>query len=323
MSANKDKAAKIIIDTDPGIDDAMAVHLAFADARLELLALTSIFGNVFTDQATRNALALVEQAGSRIPVAAGALHPRTQTPNIPSHYVHGKEGLGALPAPTPKAQPDPREAAHLLSEMCRQQSGEIILCPVGPLTNIAALLDADPDIAAHVKKLVIMGGAVWCPGNVTQVAEANIWNDPHAADRVFAADWDIDLIGLDVTQKVTCVQADFEGLRQTSPEIGGFLADITSFYIDFYHSVVGQHICMMHDPSAVIAITDRDAFEFRQAPLRVICEGEEIGQTVAETQSGRRPVNVAVGVDSARVRKIFLDICAQADTIRNKRIAAT
>jgi inosine-uridine nucleoside N-ribohydrolase len=80
---------------------------------------------------------------------------------------------------------------------------------------------------------------------------------------------------------------------------------------------------MMHDPSAVIAITDRDAFEFRQAPLRVICEGDEIGQTVAETQSGRRPVNVAVGVDSARVRKIFLDICAQADTIRNKRIAAT
>ena len=92
MSANKDKAAKIIIDTDPGIDDAMAIHLAFADARLELLALTSVFGNVFTDQATRNALALVEQAGSRIPVAAGAMRPRTQTPNTPSHYVHGKEG---------------------------------------------------------------------------------------------------------------------------------------------------------------------------------------------------------------------------------------
>ena len=238
VSANKDKVVKIIIDTDPGIDDAMAIHLAFANARLELLALTSVFGNVFTEQATRNSLALVEQAGSSIPVATGAVRPRTQTPNAPSHYVHGKEGFGALPAPTPKAQPDPREAVHLLSEMCRQQSGEIILCTLGPLTNIAALLDADPDIEGHVKKLVIMGGAVWCPGNVTQAAEANIWNDPHAADRVFAADWDIDLIGLDVTQKVTCVQDDFEGLRQTSPEIGGFLANITSFYIDFYQSLL-------------------------------------------------------------------------------------
>ena len=323
MSVNKDKTDKIIIDTDPGIDDAMAIHLAFADARLEVLALTSVFGNVFTEQATRNALALVEHAGSTIPVAAGAARPRSQTPNAPSHYVHGKEGFGNLSAPRPKAQPDPREAPQLLSQMCRQHSGEIILCPVGPLTNIAALLDADPDIAAHVKKLVIMGGAVWCPGNVTNVAEANIWNDPHAADRVFAADWDIDLIGLDVTQKVTCVQDDFEGLRQTSPDIGGFLADITSFYIDFYHSVVGQHVCMMHDPSAVIAVTDRDAFEFREAPLRVVCEGDEIGRTIADMQCGRRPVNVAVGVNSARVRKIFLDICAQADTMRNRRIAAS
>lgn len=319
-------ADKIIIDTDPGIDDAMAIHLAFADPRLELIGLSSVFGNVFTHQATRNALSLVEQAGSSIPVAAGADHPRKQPANAPSHYVHGKEGFGHLPAPTPKAQPDQREAAIFLSEMCRQHPGEVVLCPVGPLTNIAALLDYDPQIIHYVKKLVIMGGAVWCPGNVTAFAEANIWNDPHAADHVFAADWEIDLIGLDVTQKVTCVQDDFESLRIPSPDIGGFLADITDFYIDFYHSVVGQHVCMMHDPSAVIAITDRDVFEFRQAPLHVVCDGDEIGRTIAETAItavGRRPVNVAVGVKSERLRKIFLDICAQADTMRDKRISAS
>jgi len=314
---------KIIIDTDPGIDDAMAIHLAFADPRLRLLGLTSIFGNVFTHQATRNALYLAEQAGSTIPVAQGALRPRVQDANKPSHYVHGDEGFGTLPAPSPGRQPDPREAAVFLSETCRQYPGEVILCPVGPLTNIAALLDYDPEITKFVKKLVIMGGAVWCPGNVTGFAEANIWNDPHAADTVFAADWEIDLIGLDVTQTITCVQDDFDSLRGSAPDIGGFLADITKFYIDFYHSVGGIYHCMMHDPSAVIAITDRDAFSFRASPIKVVCEGEEIGRTIADTGAGRRAVNVAISADIARVRKIFLDICAQADTIRDSRISST
>lgn len=315
-------AQKIIIDTDPGIDDAMAIHYAFADPRLELLGLTSIFGNVFTEQATRNALSLVEQAGSSIPVAAGASGPRIQPANLPSHYVHGDEGFGSLPAPKPVSLADPRAAAVFLSETCRKYPGEVILCPVGPLTNIAALLDYDPHITAYVKKVVVMGGAVWAKGNVTPFAEANIWNDPHAADCVFAADWEVDLIGLDVTQKVTCVQEDFEGLRKTAPDIGGFLADITEFYIRFYHSVVGKHICMMHDPSAVIAIPDRQAFGFRQTPLKVICEGEEIGRTVADEQSDRRLVNVAITVDSNVIRKKFLDICAQADKIRDDRIKA-
>ena len=212
-------ADKIIIDTDPGIDDAMAIHLAFADPRLELMGLSSIFGNVFTHQATRNALSLVEQAGSTIPVAAGATHPRQQPANDPSHYVHGKKGFGALAAPSP-ALCQINEAAIFYLKCAA--SIQRILCPVGPLTNIAALLDYDPEITDYVNKLVIMGGAVWCPGNVTAFAEANIWNDPHAADHVFAADWEIDLIGLDVTQKVACVQDDFESLRIRSPDIGGF-----------------------------------------------------------------------------------------------------
>ena len=214
-SADRAAAHKLIIDTDPGIDDAMAIHYACADSRIELVGLTTIFGNVFIHQATRNALFLLEQAGYDADVAEGAEHPIIMTPNPPSHYVHGDEGLGDLSAPDVSEQADSRPAWAYISEMCRQFPGEIVLCPVGPLTNIARLLEHDPDIVCYVRKLVIMGGAVWVPGNVTDYAEANIWNDPHAADMVFAADWDIDLIGLDVTQKIACDAKDFDQIAGT------------------------------------------------------------------------------------------------------------
>ncbi len=135
---------------------------------------------------------------------------------------------------------------------------------VGPLTNIARLAREKPDIVSLVKRVVIMGGAVWADGNVTPHAEANIWNDPHAADIVFSADWEIDLIGLDVTQKITCTQAVFDMLASHAPEIGGFLAQISEFYIKFYHSVQNRYVCVMHDPTALVAITDRTLFTFKK-----------------------------------------------------------
>ena len=192
---------KLIIDTDPGIDDAMAIHYAFAHPDIEVLALTTVFGNVWVEQATRNALVLAEQAHYPCLVAEGAARPITMPANDPSHYVHGDEGFGDLPAMMPKGKADLRPAHEVIADLCRQYPQEIVLAPVGPLTNIARLLDYDPEITSYVKKLVIMGGAVFCNGNVTDYAEANIWNDPHAADQVFAADWPIELIGLDITQK--------------------------------------------------------------------------------------------------------------------------
>ena len=224
---------KLIIDTDPGIDDAMAIHYAFAHPDLEVLALTSVFGNVWVEQATRNALILAEQAHYPCCVAEGAGQPLVMAPNDPSHYVHGDEGFGDLPALTPETSADPRPAPVVIAELCRRYPGEIVLAPVGPLTNIARLLEHDPEITRYVKKLVIMGGAVFCPGNVTPVAEANIWNDPHAADRVFAADWPIELIGLDITQNIKCTPDDFQRLAEAAPDIGGFIHQISKFYINF------------------------------------------------------------------------------------------
>ncbi|XDZ64874.1 nucleoside hydrolase [Alphaproteobacteria bacterium LSUCC0684] len=314
-------AQKIIIDTDPGIDDAMAIHYAFADKRLEVLGLTTIFGNVYVEQATRNALYLAEQAAYPAVVAAGAERPISMMMNPPSHYVHGDEGFGHMPAVKPSRAPDPRPAHIYLSETCRAHSGEVILCPVGPLTNIARLLDYDPGIVEHVNKLVIMGGAVECKGNVTPYAEANIWNDPHAADKVFAAGWDIDLIGLDITQTITCNAGHFQALAGEAPEIGGFLENITAFYIDFYHGVVGEHVCLMHDPTAVIAITNPELITFKAMPIEVITEGERIGQTI-RAASGRHPVRVAMNADIADVRETFLDICRESDRMKSLRMKA-
>jgi inosine-uridine nucleoside N-ribohydrolase len=236
--------------------------------------------------------------------------------NAPSHYVHGDEGFGNFPAITPSRSADPRPAHVFLADTIRAFPGEVILCPIGPLTNIARLLEHDPAIAKLVKKVVIMGGAVDCPGNVTPYAEANIWNDPHAADIVFSADWDMELIGLDVTSHISCDAGDFKTLASQSPDIGGFLDHISQFYITFYHGVIGRHVCLMHDPSAVIIITNRAVFDYESIPLEVVCSGEQIGATI-RTGKTRRLVKVAKQVNATNVRKIFLDICSQCDKINS------
>ena len=317
-------AQKIIIDTDPGVDDAMAIHLAFADPRLEVVGLTSVFGNVWVEQATRNALYLAEMAHYDCDVAAGASKPLHIVPNDPSHFVHGDEGFGDLPAQSPKKPADTRQAHIYLSETIRAHSGEIILCPVGPLTNIAKLLEYDPEIVAHVQKVVIMGGSGYAPGNVTAFAEANIWNDPHAADIVFAANWTVEMIGLDVTTKVECSPEDFVDLAKAAPDIGGFIKESANFYIRFYESVIGRKVCLMHDPSAIIAITDPDFFTYDSVPVSVIVEGEEIGRTMPMPKSdypdlNRPDVRIATGVNAKAVREAYLSLSAQMDSAAKAR----
>ncbi len=308
---------KIIIDTDPGVDDAMAIHYAFAHGGLEVLGMTSIFGNVWVEQATRNALFLAEQAHYKTAVAEGAKKPLSITPNPPSHHVHGAEGFGRMPAPKPQAVADPRPAHVFISEMCRKYPNEVVLVPVGPLTNIANLLKYDPEITQFVKRVVIMGGAVKCGGNVTPHAEANIWNDPHAADAVFAADWPVNLIGLDVTTDIRCGRADFRAIADKAPKIGNFIYDVSDFYIDFYETVIGEAVCLMHDPSAIIAITHPDLFEFEAIPLSVTTEGEMVGKI--NSVSARPAVHVAIKADSEKVKEVFMAVCSNSDAMVQKR----
>ena len=314
-------AQKIIIDTDPGIDDAMAIHMALADPRLEIVGMTTVFGNVTTAQATRNALHLADMAAHPAAVAGGATKPRLRDAAPPADFVHGPDGFGDLPAPAPGGRADDRGAAAFLCESCAAAPGEIIICAVGPLTNLAAALDHDPAIAENVGRVVVMGGSAAWHGNVTACAEANIWNDPHAADRVFAADWHVTMVGLDVTEKTQCTPADFAAIAAAAPRIGGFLESATGFYFDFHEAKLGRRICFMHDPSAVIVITDPDLFGFEGAPITVTCEGDEIGRTVLEG-NGRREVAIATEVDSKAVRRRFLDTVMTADERAAARKAA-
>ena len=172
---------KLIIDTDPGIDDAMAIFYAAAAPDIELLGLTTIFGNVTTKMATRNALRLLESADLDLPVAHGAEKPLVLPPFEPSAHVHGDEGFGDIPAAEPKGQAVAEDAADFLIRMAREHKGELVLCPVGPLTNIALAVQRDPEFVKNCKRIVIMGGSLEAGGNITPHAEANIYHDPHAA----------------------------------------------------------------------------------------------------------------------------------------------
>lgn len=294
----------IIIDTDPGVDDAMAILYALAEPAVELIGLTSVYGNVNGALAAANALRLVELAEADIPVAMGASAPRVQAPVGDATHVHGDTGFGTVQLPEPTRRPDPRPAPQFLAESCAARPGEVTIVAVGPLTNLAAALDAAPEIVETVRAVVVMGGAVRRGGNVTPHAEANIWQDPHAAERVFAAAWPLTLVGLDVTERITCTAADLAPMVVASPNTGGFLAKAAEFYFDFHRETAGIEGCHLHDPAAVIAAHAPELFTRAAMPLAVTLSGEEVGRT-QEAATGQ-PSDVCLDADIEGVRARFL-----------------
>jgi inosine-uridine nucleoside N-ribohydrolase len=306
---------RLIIDTDPGVDDAMAILYAAAHPGLELIGLSTVFGNVPVATATRNALFLAEMAGLAIPVAEGAAAPLVRP--LPPHpaFIHGVEGFGALPPVRPAGRADPRPAARYLAETAAAHPGEVTICAIGPLTNLAAALALDPALAGNVARVVVMGGAVACPGNVNAEAEANIFCDPHAAAAVLEAGWPVTLVGLDITRQVKCTASDFAALARAAPVTGGFLDRAVQLYLDFHRQRHGIDGCTMHDPTAVIEITDPGLFETRAAPVAVTLEGAAAGRTRFATAGPA--VRVCMGVDAAAVRARFLEVTGNADTCRD------
>ena len=290
---------KIIIDTDPGIDDAQALCYAMAHPQLELLALTTIFGNVSVELATQNALQLCELTGSTALVAQGEHQPLQIKPHPVADFVHGKNGFGNVDLPPPARQADSRSAAELIVEIVRQHPGEVSLVPIGPLTNIAQALQLAPDIAELAAEVIIMGGAVEVAGNVSPYAEANIWNDPHAAKQVLDAKWPVTLHGLDVTHQVIFSPEFLDTLAQQSPQCGGFLRDASQFYVDFYQSRNGFNGCCPHDLLAICYAANPQWYTTRTSNFSVTTEGEEIGRTTAiADKPGNKRYATAVDVDS-------------------------
>ena len=304
---------KLIIDTDPGIDDAMAIFYAAAAPDIDLLGLTTVYGNVPVGQATRNALRLLQEVGLDIPVAPGADRPRILPPHRFATHIHGDNGLGDIPEAAPRARPDRRDAIQFITQTVSERPGEVTICAIGPLTNIAAALDADATLARKIRQIVVMGGSIDAGGNITDHAEANIYHDPHAAEAVFASGARIMMVGLDVTHKVLCSPSDFSNIAKNAPRLGGLLQDMSHFYIAFYESVGKFDGCSLHDPSAVIACTHDHLFKTLSTPVRVALDGETRGRTTAGAERGRPAINVAVGVDAVRVKAVFEDHLARLD----------
>lgn len=311
---------KIIIDTDPGIDDAQAIAFAVAHPDIELLGLTTVFGNASIDVTTKNALFILEQFGlPLLPVAKGAAKPLRQKPYPAPDFVHGEDGLGNLELPPAMASQIEETAAEFIVRSSVEQPGEISLVAIGPLTNIAQAVALDPQLPSRVKQLVIMGGSLDHPGNVTPLAEANFFNDPHAADEVLAHDWPVTVIGLDVTMQTLLYEQDLAEIRDQSGAVGQFLWDSGQFYLDFYASTLSpedpsKRRCAMHDASALVYLVAPDLFKLVSGPARVINEGMASGQLSVDQRkipymldhwSARPDCSVALDVASQDVINLF------------------
>lgn len=314
-------AEKIIIDTDPGIDDAMAIFFAFQSPDLDVLGLTSVFGNVPVTMAARNALTLCEIADVDIPVCLGMKHPWVGPESKYAHFVHGEDGFGNINHPSSERELDPRSSAQFIIDTAKQYPGEVTLVAIGPLTNVAQALKLEPELPKLLKGVVIMGGAAQVPGNVTPVAEANIWNDPYAADIVFSADWPMTMIGLDVTYAVSYSQEYLSKMAEVNPSMGGFVQKAAQFYTKFYSEVFQnseEEVCYFHDAMALAYVIDPSLFDIKQGRFRVATDPLCFGQTtfapldkmMAPLWESAPVMQAALAVDSERLKALFMDTYA-------------
>jgi uridine nucleosidase len=310
------EARRIIIDTDPGIDDAMAIFYALSSPEVDVVGLTTIFGNARTETSTYNALALLGLAGrSDIPVARGADAPLVAPFAGPADFVHGTDGQGNAGIAVPTAQPIDQDAAHFIVRMVMASPGEITLVPVGPLTNIALAMQLEPRLTENVREIVLMGGNAFTHGNATPAAEANIHNDPEAADIVFGASCPITMAGLDVTEKVQMTREDLARIGRMGNPRADQLARILPFYLQFHAVTDGLDGIHVHDSTAISYLIAPDAFTFEEYAIRVDC-GDSFarGQTVPsrgirDTEvawAGRTQVRILTGADSRRLVELEL-----------------
>ena len=312
----------LILDVDTGIDDAFALLYACANRQAHILGVSTVVGNVSLATATRNTRAVLALAGrANIPVWPGAGTVISIAARDASE-IHGATGLGHAVLPDPEEPPDPLHAADMIIEAARAHSGRLILCAVGPLTNIALAVMREPELPRLVKRFVIMGGAYSDSGNVTPAAEFNIWHDPEAARIVFRAFGGVGgtpviAIGLDVTRKTIIDESDIKAIeariarKPRGPKLTRFLDDASRFYFDRMEKILGKRIFTMHDPLAIAVALDPTLVETRPAAVDIETTGRlTTGATIVDWrgQWGRLAnTEVAVAVDADRFRRLFFD----------------
>lgn len=305
---------KIILDLDTGIDDALALAYTLGSPELDLIGVTATYGNVLVETGVRNDLALLELFGrSDVPVFAGEPHALAkdgfEVLEI-SAFIHGKNGIGEAEVAEPVGVVQELSAVDFLIESVERYGDELIIVPTGAMTNIAAAMKKSETFARDAQ-IVFMGGALTVPGNVSQWAEANVNQDPEAADIMVRNAGDITMVGLDVTLQTLLTYAETATWRALGTPAGNFLADATDYYIKAYDTTA-PHLggCGLHDPLAVGVAIDPSLVTLLPINLKVDTEGLTRGRTIGDEvrlNDSHKNCKVAVGVDVDRFLKEFME----------------
>ena len=300
----------VLIDCDPGHDDALALLLALASPELEVLGVTTVAGNQTVDKTTANALRVLELAGrTDIRVAAGAERPLVGELVVAAD-AHGETGLDGPDLPPASTEPLAGHAVDFLAARLAESERSVTLVPLGPLTNVALLLAAHPAAAAKIERIVLMGGAVW-EGNQTPSAEFNIGIDPEAAARVFDSGLDVTMVGLDVTNKAVLTTADADALRGSGP-VGAAAAAMLDFYLGFYNEAYEHGGAPIHDAVAVAQVIRPDLLTVADRHVAVetssgLCRGRTVVDMRRRTQGPAPNAHVALDIDADGFRSLLLE----------------
>lgn len=294
---------KVLIDCDPGHDDAVAI--LYAAHHLDVVALTTVHGNNSLDNVTRNALALLELAGLDIPLAMGASDPLAQ-PRMAAAAVHGKAGLDGADLPEPRRQPIAAHAVDVIIDAASRHRDELILAAIGPQTNVALALRREPRLKEWLREITVMGGSTGA-GNVTPAAEFNIRCDPEAAWAVFNSGIPVRMVGLNVTRRTAIDPGDIARMRSSGRQVAGTIADLLSFYLERQRERRGVAAAPMHDACAIVPYVVPGLIDYAEARVEIELTGTHTrGMTVCDLRSGRPPlatadrppVNVFVAVEA-------------------------
>lgn len=308
---------KMILDLDTGVDDALAIAYALADPEVDLIGIVSSYGNNTLDVCAENSLKLLELLGhTDIPVFKGLPHSCTS-----DHFdvmqvskdIHGNNGIGDVELPAPKRAIEEESGVDFFIDAAHKYGKDLIIIPTGPMTNLAAALKKDPEIANLIGNVTFMGGALTVDGNVTPAAEANINQDAKATDEVFKSGLPLTMVGLDVTLRTLLTKKETQQWRELGTTAGKAYADITDFYIDAYYNLdIDKRGCALHDPLAVGVGIDPSFVSMISLFMR--CEYDPdspfYGRTVGDNAKLNDPnpnVKVAVNVDKERYLKVFMD----------------
>ena len=290
----------VILDVDPGHDDAVAIMLACGAPALDLLAVTTVAGNVPLEKTTRNALRVLSLIGhTDVPVAAGASSP-LHRPLSTAEDIHGESGLDGPEIPDSSFEPDERGAPDLIADTLRQAREPVTLIPTGPLTNVATFLREYPELKDRVAHISLMGGSIGL-GNTTPAAEFNVYVDPEAARQVFDSGLPVTMSGLDVTHQAGAGPVERENLRSLG-QVGGVVAELLEFFAGTYERIYGFGVPPLHDPVAVAAVLEPRLLKTRPMRVDVECESELTrGETVCDFYGvSGKPPNAEVGVELDR-----------------------